>query len=81
MKTLYSPTAVAKRLNLNPARLQRWLNYGHFKGEYIAMLGDTTARLFTEQEVEQLKIVVDLIDSGVSVQEAFSRIESDVREI
>jgi DNA-binding transcriptional MerR regulator len=80
MKTLYSATAVAKKLSLNPARLQRWLNYGHFKPLYRAMLGDTTARLFTEQEVEQLKAVVDLINSGVSVQEAFSRISSSVRE-
>jgi hypothetical protein len=45
------------------------------------MMGDTTARLFTEQEIEQLKDVVDLIDSGVSVQEAFSRIDEKVREI
>ena len=81
MKTLFSATAAAKRLNLNPARLQRWLNYGHFKPQHRAMMGDTTARLFTEQEIEQLKDVVDLIDSGVSVQEAFSRIDEKVREI
>ncbi len=81
MKTLFSVTAVAKRLNLNPARFQRWLNYGHFKPQYKAIMGDITARLFTEQEIEHLKAVVDLIDSGVSVQEAFSRIDEKVREI
>jgi DNA-binding transcriptional MerR regulator len=81
MKTLYSATAVAKRLNLNPARLQRWLNYGHFKPQYRAMLGDTTARLFTDEEVQHLRAVVDLIDSGVPVQEAFCRMDSNVREI
>ncbi|MGO9117527.1 MAG: MerR family transcriptional regulator [Desulfomonilaceae bacterium] len=81
MKTLYSATAVAKKLSLNPARLQRWLNFGHFKPEYRAMLGDTMARLFTEKEVQHLKAVVDLIDSGVSVQDAFARIDSSVREI
>jgi len=81
MTTLFSATAVAKRLNLNPARFQRWLNFGHFKPQYKAMLGDTTARLFTEQDIELLKAAVDLIASGVSVQEAFSRIEKKVREI
>ena len=77
--TLYGATAVAKRLNLNPARLQRWLNYGHFRSEYKAMLGDLTARLFTDAEVEQLRAVVVLIDSGVSIQDAFSQIDRSDR--
>jgi hypothetical protein len=48
MKTLYRATAAARLLNINPARLQRWLNYGHFKPEYRALLGDVEARLLTE---------------------------------
>ena len=82
MKTLYSATAAARRLNLNPARLQRWLNYGHFKPEHRAMLGDTEARLLTEQEIQRLQVAVDLIKSGTPVQEAFSAVsESDAHEL
>jgi DNA-binding transcriptional MerR regulator len=74
VKTLYSATAAARLLNLNPARLQRWLNYGHFKPEHRAMLGDTEARLLTEQEIQRLQVAVDLINTGVPIQEAFDRI-------
>jgi DNA-binding transcriptional MerR regulator len=74
MKTLYSATAAARLLNLNPARLQRWLNYGHFKPEHRAMLGDTEARLLTEQEIQRLQEAVDLINTGVPIQVAFERI-------
>jgi len=74
MKTLYSATAAARLLNINPARLQRWLNYGHFQPEYRALLGDVEARLLTEEEVGQLKDVMSLISSGVPVQKAFAEI-------
>jgi hypothetical protein len=76
MKTLYSATAAARLLNINPARLQRWLNYGHFQPEYRALLGDVDARLLTEEEVQQLKGVMDLINGGVPVQKAFAQINS-----
>ena len=72
MNTLYSVTAAARMLHLNPARLQRWLNFGYFKPEHTAFLGYTEARLFTEEEIEHLKAVVELIDSGMPVQKAFS---------
>ncbi len=77
MKTLYSPTAAARVLNLNPARLQRWLNYGHFKTTYRALLGDVEARLLTEEEMQRLQVVIDLINSGVPVQKAFSQMSMD----
>jgi DNA-binding transcriptional MerR regulator len=80
MTTLYSATAVAKQLHVNPARLIRWLNNGLFKGEYQAMLGDTPARLFTEKEIQRLRAVVDLIDSGTPVQEAFGRLQGRPKE-
>jgi hypothetical protein len=76
MKTLYSATAAARRLNINPARLQRWLNYGHFQPEYRALLGDVEARLLTEDEIQRLKAVMDLINGGVPVQKAFAQINS-----
>jgi hypothetical protein len=63
-------------LNINPARLQRWLNYGHFQPEYRALLGDVEARLLTEEEIRQLKAVMDLINGGVPVQKAFAQINS-----
>ena len=82
MKTLYSATAAARRLNINPARLQRWLNYGHFKPEHRAMMGDTEARLLTEQEIDRLKVAVDLINTGATLQEAFERMsETNPEEI
>jgi hypothetical protein len=80
MKTLYSPTAAAKRLAINPARLQRWLNYGHFQPEHRALLGDVEARLLTEQEIEGLRKVTDLINSGMPVQKAFAQIRVDNME-
>jgi MerR HTH family regulatory protein len=76
MKTLYSATAAARLLNINPARLQRWLNYGHFKPEYRALLGDVEARLLTEEEIQRLRGVMDLINGGVPVQQAFAQINS-----
>ncbi|MGO9571027.1 MAG: MerR family transcriptional regulator [Desulfomonilaceae bacterium] len=80
MKTLYSATAAARLLQINPARLQRWLNYGHFKPEYRALLGDVEARLLTEEEIQRLKGVMDLINGGVPVQQAFAQISSDELE-
>ena len=76
MKTLYSATAAAKRLAINPARLQRWLSYGHFQPEHRALLGDVEARLLTEQEIEGLRKVTDLINGGVPVQKAFAQMDS-----
>jgi hypothetical protein len=80
MKTLYSATAAARLLNINPARLQRWLNYGHFKPAYRGLLGDVEARLITEKEVELLKAVMDLIKGGVPVQKAFAQINAQELE-
>ena len=74
MKTLYNATAAARLLQINPARLQRWLNYGHFQPEYRALLGDVEARLLTEEEIQRLQEVVDLINSGTPVQQAFAQI-------
>ncbi len=74
MKTLYSATAAARLLNINPARLQRSLSYGHFQPEYRALLGDVEARLLTEEEIERLREVTDLINSGTPIQKAFAQI-------
>ena len=80
MKTLYSATAAARLLQINPARLQRWLNYGHFQPEHRALLGDVEARLLTEEEIQQLKAVTDLINSGMPVQKAFAQMDSQKLE-
>lgn len=80
MKTLYSATAAARLLHVNPARLQRWLNYGHFRPEYRALLGDVEARLLTEDEIERLKEVTDLINSGTPAQKAFAQISAESTE-
>lgn len=80
MKTLYSATAAARLLQINPARLQRWLNYGHFQAEYRALLGDVEARLLTKEEIDWLKGVMDLIKGGVPVQKAFAQMDSQESE-
>ena len=77
MTTLYSATAAAGLLHINPARLQRWLNYGHFKPEYRALLGDVEARLLTEDEIQRLKSVMDLINAGMPVRKAFQQIDAE----
>jgi hypothetical protein len=80
MKTLYSATAAARLLHINPARLQRWLNYGHFQTKYRALLGDVEARLLTEEEIQWLKRVMDLVVGGMPVQKAFAQIRSQEPE-
>lgn len=80
MKTLYSATAAARLLNINPARLQRWLNYGHFQTKYQALLGDVEARLLTEDEILRLKEALGLINGGMSVQRALAQINSQELE-
>jgi len=80
MRTLYSATAAARLLQINPARLQRWLNYGHFKPGYRALLGDVEARLLTEEEIRRLKGVMDLINGGMPVQKAFAQMDSQELE-
>ncbi|MCA1962308.1 MAG: helix-turn-helix domain-containing protein [Desulfomonile sp.] len=72
MSTFYSYTAVARQLDLNPAKLKRWLDFGHFKTRHTALLGDTEARLFTESDIAQLKRAVDFIEYGYGLAEAFS---------
>jgi hypothetical protein len=76
MKTLYSATVAVRLLHINPARLQRWLNYGHFKPEYRALLGDVEARLLTDEEISDLQGVMELINAGTPVQKAFAQIGS-----
>jgi hypothetical protein len=80
MKTFYSATAAARLLQINPARLQRWLNYGHFQPEHRALLGDVEARLLTEEEIHRLQGVMDLINGGVPVQKAFAQMDSQELE-
>ena len=80
MKTLYSATAAARLLNINPARLHRWLNYGHFQTKYRALLGDVEARLITEDEILRLKEALGLINGGMPVQKAFAQINSQELE-
>jgi len=80
MKTLYSATAAARRLQINPARLQRWLNYGRFQPEHRALLGDVEARLLTEEEIESLKEAIDLIKAGTPVQKALAKIRVEDTE-
>ena len=77
MKTLYGPTAAARMLQVNPARLIRWLNNGLIKHEHKAQLGNVESRLFTEDEIQRMQAAVDLINAGVSVQEAFEQIKSE----
>jgi hypothetical protein len=73
MSIFYSYTAVARQLSLNPAKLKRWCDYGLVKTQHKALLGDTLARLFTEEEIRSLKTAVELMETGTGLHEAFHK--------
>ncbi len=76
-ENLIQPDSRSATAQFEPARLQRWLNYGHFKTTYRALPGDVEARLLTEEEMQRLQVVIDLINSGVPVQKAFAQVSMD----
>jgi len=73
MEIYYGTSSVARTLNINAPRLKRWIDYGFFQPQCRAVLGDTEYRLFSEQDIEALKVIVDRIQGGMSIREAFGR--------
>ena len=71
MATLYSTTAAARLLNINPARLKRWLDYGYFVPDFKAMSGSAEYRLFSEQDIHILRDILERIEKGVPLGKAF----------
>jgi DNA-binding transcriptional MerR regulator len=71
--TLYGTVEAAKRLGLNPRRLKRWLDYGYFEAAYLAVFGRGRYRLLSEEDLAALQQIIERIDQGVPVGEAFGK--------
>lgn len=75
MATLYTTTAAARLLSMNPARLKRWLDYGYFVPDFKAISGSTEYRLFSEQDIQILRDILGRIDDGIPLGKAFDTTE------
>lgn len=75
MATLYTTTAAARLLSMNPARLKRWLDYGYFVPDFKAISGSTEYRLFSEQDIQILRDILGRIDDGIPLGKAFDTME------
>lgn len=71
MATLYTTTAAARLLSMNPARLKRWLDYGYFEPDFTAVTGGSEYRLFSEQDIDILRDILGRIDKGIPLGKAF----------
>lgn len=72
MATLYGTTAVARLLNMNPARLKRWCDYGHYEPDFKAVLGNKEYRLFSERDVEILAQILGKVNDGTPLRQIFN---------
>ncbi len=72
MTTLYTTTAAAKLLSMNPARLKRWLDYGYFEPDFTAVTGSSEYRLFSEQDIQILQDILGRIEEGMPLGKAFN---------
>ena len=75
MATLYTITAAARLLNMNPARLKRWLDYGYFVPDFKAVSGTTEYRLLSKQDIQILRDILGRIDDGIPLGKAFDTME------
>ena len=73
METLYGTVAAARLLQMNPARLKRWCDYGHYEPDFHAVLGNKEYRLFSERDIEILAQILGKVDNGTQLREVFDR--------
>ncbi len=71
MQTVYSTMAAARLLDMNPARLKRWLDHGYFDPDFRAVLGSGEYRLFSEQDIQLLREILGRIGEGIPLGKAF----------
>jgi DNA-binding transcriptional MerR regulator len=70
MQTVYSTTAAARMLDMNPARLKRWLDFGYFEPDFRAVVGSGNYRLFSEEDIRILREILGRIGEGIPLGKA-----------
>ncbi len=74
---LYGITAVSRETGIHESSLRRWEEMGLISPDRID-LGTTSVRVYTQEEVEELKEVKDLMDSGFTLRAAFDSVKHDI---
>jgi DNA-binding transcriptional MerR regulator len=67
---LYGISAVAKETGIHESSLRRWEQMGLISPERVDM-GQTSVRIYTEDELDLLKQVKELVEQGIVVRTAF----------
>jgi DNA-binding transcriptional MerR regulator len=76
-RPIYSIGAVARMLDVPAATLRAW--EGRY-GILVPVRGDGAHRLYTRDQVEQLKYVKRQIDAGISAADAHRMLDDELRE-
>jgi MerR family transcriptional regulator, heat shock protein HspR len=67
---LYGISAVSRETGIHESSLRRWEEMDLICPDRVDM-GQTSVRIYTEDELDLLKQVKELIDSGIMVRTAF----------
>lgn len=62
--------AVAKKLGISESSLRRWESMNFFHSERVC-LGNTEIRIYSDDDIDLLRRVKDLISAGMRVRAAF----------
>jgi MerR family transcriptional regulator, heat shock protein HspR len=73
----YGIDFVAHELGMHPSSLRRWEENGLISPERAAM-GKTTLRIYGEETMRVLRRAKTLMDSGMSVSDAFGRAHDEI---
>jgi DNA-binding transcriptional MerR regulator len=73
---LYGINAVSKETGIHESSLRRWETTGLICPGRVD-LGKTTVRVFTREDMDTLKKVKDLMDSGIKIRTAFEWVRGD----
>jgi MerR family transcriptional regulator, heat shock protein HspR len=73
---LYGINAVSKETGIHESSLRRWETMGLICPGRVD-LGKTTVRVFTKEDMDALKKVKDLMDSGIKIRTAFEWVRAD----
>jgi MerR family transcriptional regulator, heat shock protein HspR len=75
----YGIDFVAHEVDVHPSSLRRWEENGLVAPERVVM-GKTTLRIYDERTVGLLRRAKDLMDSGMSVSDAFGRAREEIEQ-
>jgi MerR family transcriptional regulator, heat shock protein HspR len=70
---------VAHELGVHPSSLRRWEDHGLISPERVAM-GKTTLRISDKKNMRVLRRAKELMDSGMSVSDAFGRARDEIEQ-